>query len=201
VHLPRDWPDMGLCRYSREDDLRLVACQMAARARDKAAGPSLVETLETATDEGLVWEAARALAALHVTGAQLRLVRLLRSHDLERRKAAAWTLGWLGGATSAKALCSVAADVADDADVRAHAAEALGVIKAKSSTSVLISLLSDEVAEVRYWAAYALGQIGDPAAISVLERVGRSDRALTRHGSVGGEAIDALAQIRMGRRD
>jgi HEAT repeat protein len=71
-----------------------------------------------------------------------------------------------------------------DADVRAQAARALGLRRAKQSVDSLLRALADTDASVRMHAAVALGRIGDAkAALIPIPRAGgeRSPRAASRH--------------------
>jgi HEAT repeat protein len=80
--------------------------------------------------------------------------------------------------------------------VRAHAAEALGVIGAPEATGSLIAALSDASPEVRYWSVYALGMIQATAAIEAIQRIAQLDSGVTATGfRVADEAKWALTQI------
>jgi putative membrane-bound dehydrogenase-like protein len=57
---------------------------------------------------------------------------------------------------------------AENADVRAQAARALGTRRVKAAAPELVKLLGDSDAMVREWAAIALGRIGDFAAFEPL---------------------------------
>lgn len=77
------------------------------------------------------------------------------------------------------------------------AAEALGHISDKRATDSLIKSLEDVSVEVRFWAAFALGEIGDPKAIPELKRLAARDSAILPHwGSVSLEAQKAINRIR-----
>jgi HEAT repeat protein len=109
-------------------------------------------------------------------------------------------LGWLEVPSTIPALRAAAVDAQLDIEVRGHATEALGVMQARDAVPDLIALLSHESPELRYWAAYSLGEIGDPASIPELERVAAKDAGFCfRHGSVKQEALEALAAIRQPR--
>jgi HEAT repeat protein len=97
------------------------------------------------------------------------------------------------------ALVGAATDATLEAHVRGHAIEALGVMKARETVFDLVTRLSDESPEVRYWAAYSLGQIGDPQSIPALERMAADDDAelgLPVNRSLKQEALEALEAIR-----
>jgi HEAT repeat protein len=75
------------------------------------------------------------------------------------------------------------------------------MMQVRDVVSDLIALLADPSPEVRYWAAFALGQIGAPASIPALERMASSDVAVlsadrSPQPSLKQEALDALESIR-----
>ena len=63
-------------------------------------------------------------------------------------------------------------------------------------TPVLIGTLQDASSEVRFWSAFALGQLGDARAIPALEQLAMRDKtAVANWGTVREEALDAITQI------
>jgi HEAT repeat protein len=177
--------------------LRAIGCRLLAWLGDADAGAALECVLADAGDEGLLWEAARALAWLHASQATPTLLGLLNHGRPAEQSAAAWVLGWLGAAAAIPSLCAAARKTILPTDVRAHATEALGVMRAQEAVRDLIPLLSDESPELRFWAAYALGEIGDPHSIPALKRIAADDTSVLPHGrSVRQEALDALNSIR-----
>lgn len=187
---------------TRDLEVRGSACSLLAWLGEIDAAPALERAFEEAPDGGLVWETAQALERLRAQRAAPVLVRVLKEGTTAKQAAAAWLLGLLRVQGTVAPLWLVAMDRALDEDVRGHAIEALGLLQAKEAVPDLITLLSDPAAELRYWAAYALGQIGDPASIPALEQMARVDTAVQRHGfSLREEALDALESIRGAHRD
>jgi len=89
------------------------------------------------------------------------------------------------------------ADRNEDPRVRGLAAEALTEAGERRAVPSLIAVLGDPSVEVRFWAAFALGQLGDPAALRALERLAETDDAeLPGWRSVKDEAADAIERIR-----
>lgn len=176
--------------------VRIEGCRLLAWLGDASASAGLVRALANADDDGLVWEASKALARLQAEQAKPTLLRLLDDQNFAKQAAAAWVLGWLRAGDAAPSLQATAENVQRPTDVRSHAIEALGVMKARQSVQSLIRLLSDELPEVRYWAAYALGQIGDPESVHELERIASTDDGMLPDGRlVRDEAIDALSRL------
>lgn len=179
-------------------DLRDMACALLVSLRIRTATPVLAHALaEAEDDDGFVWTAANALVRLRGGGATSTLLEVLERGNPEKQAATAWVLGWVGDPSAIPSLRIAAMDPRRPVDVRAHATEALGVLHAREALSDLIALLTSESPELRYWAAYSLGQIADPASQPELERVASTDVAvLSNDRSVRQEALDALAAIR-----
>jgi HEAT repeat protein len=59
--------------------------------------------------------------------------------------------------------------------VRGHAAEALALLQNKEAVPALIRCLEDKAPEVRFWCAYALGELGDRRALHALEQLAATD--------------------------
>lgn len=113
--------------------------------------------------------AVRAIGRLGVVEAAPRIVRLM-------------ALGRIPRALAAEALMTIGSPAADDverllaadeAEVRAAAAELLGLVGSPTHGRRLIGLLADPDSEVRVKAARALGRIGAGSAVDALrERLG-----------------------------
>ena len=106
------------------------------------------------------------------------------------REAAGWALGEIGGTEAERRLIALLDD--RDAKVRRTAAEGLGKLRNRNATDALIRHLEkDEAPDVRVAAATALGNTGDPAAISPLLNLLKADDIYVRQA-----ADAALASIR-----
>jgi HEAT repeat protein len=80
--------------------------------------------------------------------------------------------------------------------IRGQAAESLGMLEYKKALPQLLKALEDSEIEVRFWAAFALGQIGDHTSIPHLQRLAAKDKSTLRGWwSVAKEAKDAIANI------
>jgi HEAT repeat protein len=85
-----------------------------------------------------------------------------------------------------------------DADLREHAATALGRIGDREATEPLIEVLSDDVARVREHVASALGELGDPMAVAPLSRVllEDADARVREHAASALGQLDDIAALR-----
>jgi HEAT repeat protein len=183
---------------ARQDvEVRMSASSLLAWLQEIDAAPALERAFVETQDDGLAWEMAKALDRLQAKRATSVMVRALEDLNDSKRSAAAWLLGSLNVPDTIGPLRSAATDRASEASVRGHAIEALGRLRAQEAVPDLIALLDDPSAELRYWAAYALGQIGDPTSIPALERMASVDDAVLRTGfSLREEALEALENIR-----
>jgi len=136
-----------------------------------------------------------AACALGEMGARQALSDLLAALKDETggqvREGAAMGLEALGDARSVPALLDTLQDCSDD-DLAGRIAGALARIAGERALSGLIKILlaRSSTATGRHWAAYALGQIGDLRAMSVLRRALKDPEEAVRAG-----AVAALAEI------
>jgi HEAT repeat protein len=159
-------------------------------------------------DEHDLNAAAKALIDTEGRYVQRGLERLLRSHQSPKVRAeAAWALGFhSSGSRAVPALLRALGDRTEDTDVRCHAAEALGhLVPEREHAEVLAALLhalTDREPEVRFWAAFALGNLGDERAIPALQRLAdRDSEVVPGWWSLRKEALDSIEQIRLIKRN
>jgi HEAT repeat protein len=170
----------------------------------------LLGTMSKSDNEAAIIDAAQALSEMPGRHVRRGLERLLVSHDSPRVRAqAAWALGFHpDGAEAAEALLGTLADAEEETEVRAHAAEALGHMADRlgdREADVLAALLrglTDTSAYVRFWSAFALGNLGDDRAIPALERLAARDtQSVPGWWSIRKEALDSIEQIRLQQRN
>lgn len=178
------------------DRARAVGAWIAGLIQESSLAPALEQVLRGGAPAEILWEAAKALCALDRGGSLFREL-LTRGADAGTRRVAAYALGRLRETSAEEDLCRVLDSVAEDPGVKGQAAEALGYLARESSLSCLLRAAHDPSPEVRFWTAFALGQIGSREAESVLEHLAETDHASVEGwGTVSAEAAMALETIR-----
>jgi HEAT repeat protein len=117
------------------------------------------------------------------------------------RSAAAHALPSLHDPKSIPALERVVSKKSENPGVRGEAAEALAHFHRKGSHRVLLNGLADSSKEVRFWCAFALGEMGNPDALPILKELLAKDHRIVRGWwAVSKEAGDAIRSIEQRRR-
>ena len=128
------------------------------------------------------------VAAMKTAGDVPGLIRLLNHRDPDVQWLAAEALGSLGDRAIDPL---VQALDSRHAAVRIGAVEALGAIRNPRAVGLLVDVMErDEAVEVRWVAALALGEIGDPAAIPPLVDALRVRERYVRYGAA--KSLDRL---------
>lgn len=181
-------------------DLRRGLCWVLARLGDRRrVGPALIRLArDSSEDSGLRAEAARCLGYVRSKRATRPLIDVLLSDPVDEvRTSAAYALGPLRDSRSLSAMISVLNNRTESPDLRGMVAEQLSWFEHPRVVCELIRALGDEVAEVRFWAAYSLGRIGDHRSVAALQEVAATDHAVRPpYGSIAEEAQQALQSIR-----
>jgi HEAT repeat protein len=176
---------------------RATACWLLGCAGDERALGPLAAALH-GPDPLLRGAAARALGGLGSPRAVPELIAVLQTDaSPDTRTDAAYALGLLGDHRAVDPLLAKLADASELPRLRGFAAEALAGSGERRAVPALVAALGDTSAEVRFWAAFALGQLGDPAALSALQQLARTDEAtLPGWWSVSDEAAAAVESIK-----
>ncbi len=140
------------------------------------------------SSEAAAFEAAKQLRIQ--TDVSLLLPRV---HVLEHgrramnRAAAAYALAEVADANAIAALERVVANKFEDPKVRGYAAEALAHQHRPQSHRVLLNNLSDGCEEVRFWCAFALGEMVQMDTLPLLESLTKAKRVRGTHatGAIG----------------
>lgn len=130
---------------------------------------------------------------------------VLQSSQPARREGAAYALGFVDARRlRTKVIGALTQVLSADPEprVRAQAAESLaGQLRFERGTTrrdaehALIEHLSDSSADVRFWCAYAVGELRSKKAIPSLRRLASDNTVVPRWWQVGVEARDALGVI------
>jgi HEAT repeat protein len=180
-----------------EVETRSAACWLLARLGRDERGESALSKLLSAEIPQLRSSAARSLAEMGA-GADLWQVIavLLQDADSDVRASAAYALGLLGECQAVPSLLTKLSDQREEPKVRGLAAEALADLNDDRAVVPLINALRDESPEVRYWAAFALGELGDPQALPELQRLIAADNVMEPYyGTVRHEAEAAIERL------
>jgi HEAT repeat protein len=139
---------------------RATAGWALGQLQEKTAVSPLLNVF-TEGNKTLFWECAKSLGQIKSRKSVLPLVRILsESDDPDRRTAAAYTLGLLRDRRAVQPLLGVLGNSKEEPNVRGHAAEALAHMEDDRAVAPLIAALRDRYVEVRFWSAFALGQLG-----------------------------------------
>ncbi|MCY0994196.1 HEAT repeat domain-containing protein [Nannocystis sp. ILAH1] len=156
---------LAVAEGEHEVTLREIACAYLASLGDRRALPTLARCLVAESDQ-LRCEAARCLGNLGDADAIAPLVQCLESDpDSYVRMYAAHALGVLADERAFEALRAALHRSDEAPHVRGMAAESLACLFDRRAIDELLLVLDDPSAEVRYWAVFALGQLGDASLI------------------------------------
>lgn len=174
---------------------RGFACWLIARLDDPAGLPALLRALDDEASTVRA-EAARGAGSLGRESATRALLVIATTDPrVEVRTSAVYGLGETRDARAFDPLLAILQNAGEDSRVRGQAAEVLGHFGGERALESLIAALADPSAEVRYWSAFALGEIGDPRALPALRRAADDAATPDGRGSVGAEARAAIELI------
>jgi len=175
---------------------RTTLCWILGQLGDKRSVGVLLRAFNDKNAK-LTWEAAKSLSLIQSKKAVRPLISALReSRDVEKCAAAVYALGHLRDNRTVQPLVNTLNNKDEQARVRGYAAEALAYLKEGQTVDSLIVALKDPAVEVRFWSAFALGQLGDRKAIVELQRVAATDKdTLPKWGEISKEAADAIERI------
>lgn len=177
-------------------ETRCSACWLLARIGHESSAHVLTELFDS-RERGLRIASVRYFAELRGSGFENQIISILKNDsDPEVRFAAAYALGLLGLDGAIAPLLEVARNQLERPSVRGGAIEALADIRNKEVLKPLIMLLSDPVPEVRFWAVFALGQLGEKSAIPALEKLKATDSStVPGWRSIQQECEEAIQQL------
>src|ERR1700680_2732331 len=112
------------------------------------------------------------------------------------RAAAAFAMQMVTTPRTIRALESTVKNKSERPRVKGEAAEALAHRHRKESHDVLLTGLRNSSKDVRFWCAFALGEMAERRAVPSLKRLVASDRRIVKgFHSVAKEAADAIESI------
>ncbi len=195
-----DYDDLLLLPSDQAATLRAreVAIWMLSRLPDLRGTGAILIALH---DDIAAIRAAAAKALGDVTGqfaaaAIPDLESLLTDPAQDVRRAALYALGMLGGEDQIATIVKVLEDRGQKAALRGVAAEALADIRSETALPALRAALADPAAELRYWSAFALGEIGEVGDLARLSRIASRDDGLSADGNrVDLQAAHTIARI------
>jgi|SRR5579863_4537747 HEAT repeat protein len=152
-------------------------------------GRTQVQAFEAAKS---IWEDKNSDASL-----ERPLILILRNGRRPfNRAAAAFAMQMLKTTKIIRALERTVENKAEHPRVRSEAAEALAHGHRKMSHDVLMRGLGDASRNVRFWCAFALGEMAERRAIALLKHLVATDKRIVKgFHSVAKEAADALENI------
>jgi len=165
----------------------------------------LVRHFEEERDPGELCELAKKLSSSKMSPRAVdRMCRLERTHKSpDGRLFAAYALNFSSRAS--ETLVEVLEDRQEYIEIRAEAAEALGMIWGCEKrtgfvyrwvVSRLLAAMEEPEAEIRFWVAYALGSMRATQALPALQRLAEEDhRPVQGWWKVSEEAADAIVAI------
>jgi len=186
-----------LALFSRLEDseVRLLIMQIFADIGKEAFTPTLISVLENTDDADEVRQrAAFALGKCGGDSAYDALMHTLdKEHDGGILQQAIAALGWLGDDRCVPDVVKIM-QAHPDKETQTFAAEALGRLSSPRCYEPLVATLRDTSMKpiVRYYAAYALGLLGDARASDVLEAIANDS---DEHGWVAQMAGESLAKL------
>jgi len=150
-------------------------------------GRSRVDAFEAAK---AVWEDSDERLERHL------ILTLKKGRRPFNRAAAAFAMQMVTTSRTIVALESTVKNKSERPRVRGEAAEALAHCHRKQSHNVLLTGLRDPNKDVRFWCAFALGEMAEKRAVPSLKRLVASDRRIVKgFYSVANEAADAIENI------
>jgi HEAT repeat protein len=188
-----------LATSSSSDRTQSLACWLIGEIGDPATAPDvLMQALTTGSETARI-AAADALGHLRATRSSATLARALRGDESRVvRERAADALGSFPGDENATAALIASLDDLDEAtSVRGHAAESLAYLGDARAVYAVKKALDDPAPELRFWACFALGSLGDETVLPRLRELESSDPGSVEDlGSIKEEAAEAIRAIK-----
>lgn len=194
----------GIIEVSHCDDaqMRMFACWILGQLQEKRAASPLLSVFR---DKNLdVATRSQAAVSLSMLGSKRPVKPLISAIQRDEedfvKEYAVYVLGLLNDDRAVQPLIEILKNKDMSTKLRAQAAESLGhlgLFRASTATPMLVVALQDAAPEVRYWVAFALGELGDQDALHVLEHHAKNDTvAIPEWGPIAEEAQEAIELIK-----
>lgn len=195
---------VNLLRDDRSADEWSLAAWVLQVSGGPAVAGRIVAALQAALELELRHACVETLGVIKGSTSREALIAvLLTDGDSRLRSHAARSLGSFWGDYEAfEALIGCLDSDQEIDEVRAAAAQSLGVLGELNAEPELIESLNESSSLIRYWGANALASIGGRRAIEPLRELAERDAdTRTAAGSVGESALFAIASIEQRLRD
>lgn len=180
---------------------------MLQHAHKKSAVPILLRLL---ADPRLQGNAIGPLESHGSTQAVRGVIRILQStNNPQIREDTVQSLSSMFHPPAHDALMTIASDVNEPVFVRTHAIEGIGNLYVsasprtrpfKDAEQLVMRLLKDDAAPIRFWACFAAGSMRSKRALPLLRKLARNDRAICPGWwRISEEANDAIHCVETGR--
>jgi len=164
-------------------------------ATTKSSAETIIAQLNGASRTD-AFEAAKEVWNIDGNAVAKQLIETLkRGRRVFNRAAAAYAMQAVRDIRVTMALESTVQNKSEYPDVRGHAAEALAHCHRKSTHNLLLETLRDPSKDVRFWCAFALGQMRERRAVPILRQLMSDQRQVRGFHSVAKEAADAIGEI------
>ena len=174
----------------------LAIHSIAMKMRVKTDRPDAIIAKLKGRSKVEAFEAAKQLWDVDSNALAKELIAILRSGSRPfHRSAAAYAMQAVSSADVIFALERTVRNKSENADVRAHAVEALSHHHSPASHRLLLENLLDPSKHVRFWCAYALGEMQERQAIPALLLLRTDKRIVTSSRTVREEAAHAIRTI------
>ncbi|MEM1182680.1 MAG: HEAT repeat domain-containing protein [Acidobacteriota bacterium] len=187
---------------SADPALRAFLVWGAAAADEQSLVDLMVDVWRDEPPIPVAGEIAKALGPRGLGGEALADT-LTSSTSLAHRQAAAHALGHAEQRDPRvhPALAQVLADAGEDPELRGYAAEALGTRRHAEALPALLRASRDDLAHLRYWAAFALGDLGDGRALPRLRELVGDRSPVDPWGTVSEAAHRSIETLEAGEED
>lgn len=187
----------ALLDTSANADLRVAICKLLYFYNIDQSVPLLIRLLETDTHHTELRMIACHLLGYFRDERSVDILIDVLEHDRHSDTVvhAVYALGQIADERSIEPLIQAMKNFQEDESVRAEILEAFAYLFARQAIPLIVPLLQDSSPRLRFWAAFALGWLGNNDHIADLEKLISDTNVIQPWGSVGTEAKEAIEAI------